>query len=143
MQETACATGVAHARAAVVARSNLSILKRLFASSWDPSPNCRESEWRRVGRLVVGGAPEPQILKLNPGGAYQFVKLRATSMDVYIPRFTLEFESGSLQGSSIGRLLRGCESRPVSLAGSGWNGIVLEYLVRAGEHGHIEVWAKP
>jgi hypothetical protein len=143
MEETACATGVAHARAVVVVPSNLSIVRRLFASTWSESSNSRKSDWLRVGSLAVGGDPEPQILRLNSDGVYRLVKLRATLVDVYIPHFTLEFGGGSLQNFSVGRLLRGCESRPVDLAGREWEGISVEYLVRAGERGNIEVWAKP
>jgi len=123
MEDTAFATGIAHARADVVVGSNPSM------------------GWRRVGSLAIGGAPEPQILTLNSDDAYRFVKLRATLTDVYIPHFTLEFGGGSLQGFSVGCLLRVRESRPVDLAGREWKGILLEYLVRAGERGEIEVWA--
>jgi len=141
-QQSAFATGIAHARAIVPIQPRPSTLKRLFAWPWGYSLCSPESDWQRVASLAVGGGAGPHALTLHSDAGYRFVKLRATSLDVDVRRFTLEFGDGSLQDLSIGRLLRGCESRPMNFTGREWKGILVEYRLRAGERGKIEVWAR-
>ena len=133
--------GVAEAHAPRQIRPKQSVLCRLFAWAWPESMGCRDLVWQRVARLQISGSPGVKVVNLNARGCYRFVRLKPVSVDVRVLRLTLEFSDDSLQDLSMGSLLQGSESRPMSIECGQLRGIVMQYEVRTGAHGRVEVWA--
>jgi hypothetical protein len=131
--------GLVQVRAATDSAPKESILIRLFRWPWRESNRCRDAVWQRVATLRIGRGE--QTVRLNAHGGCRFIKVRATSVDVHVRRLTLEFSDGSLQDLSIGCLVRGCESRPMSISGRELKGVAMEYKA-AGTRGQVEVWTR-
>jgi hypothetical protein len=70
------------------------------------------------------------------------VKLKSPRVDIRIRRWALEFDNGSIQDFSLTCLLRGTESRPMTIAGRQLKRMVVEYEAREGARGALEVWAR-
>jgi hypothetical protein len=138
VDESACVPGVAWARAGNPVRTKQSLATRLRDWVRGDSTRCLDS-WRRVATLEIGGASA--TLDCRTGDSYHFIKVTAVSVEVDVRRLTLEFRDGSLHDLSIGWLLRGTESRPMSIGGRELKGVVMEYKVRPGKRGAVEIWA--
>src|SRR4051812_1370195 len=140
-EERAFVPGRAWARASEPIRGKQSMLRRLFAPRWPPSARSGDFAWKRVATLPIGRAGAGLGLNWTADRNYRFIKLRPMSVDVHVRRLAVEFSDGSLQDLSIGFLLRGSESRPISVGRNEEKGILLDYRAPAGSRGEVQVWA--